>query len=133
MDTVKIIRTCLGIIWLFSGIGKFIGLNFMSNTLQNFAQTCLIPFYADFILKFIVPNALFVIVIIGFLEIIAGILILHSNIFAKAGLILAILLNIAFLPLSIGTVFINAVFIILEVYLLRKDLSKSILKSIIKI
>jgi len=99
----------------YRGLGKFVASSFASEMLKGFAQTCIIPFYAEIIRNFVVPNSFLIVLLFSFLEILCGVLILTGKIFARIGLILAIILNILFLPLQYPFTFIlNAPLIALQ-------------------
>jgi uncharacterized membrane protein HdeD (DUF308 family) len=102
----KYMPLIVGIFWIIGGLGKFVASSFVSEMLKGFAQTCIIPFYAEIIRNFVVPNSFLIVLLFGFLEILCGILILTGKIFARIGLILAIILNILFLPLQFPFTFI---------------------------
>lgn len=128
----RTLRILFGVIWIIAGVGKLISLNFVAKTLGIFTETCLLPFYTQFISSFVLPNAFVIVLCVSITEIFAGILILCSRIYAKIGLVIAILLNIAYLPLGIPQVFINLVFILAELWLLTQNLDENILKILLK-
>jgi len=112
-----------GIIWIVSGGFKFLFPGKIP--MGMFAEKCVVPFYKQFIETIVLPNSLLFLLGVAFLEIIAGVLILSSKKEkAKIGLVLASLMNLAFLPLlGVFTFFINFVFLGVQIYLL-KELSK---------
>jgi uncharacterized membrane protein YphA (DoxX/SURF4 family) len=96
----KTLRTVLGVFWFVAGVGKLLSLSKVANMLAMFTETCLLPFYAQFISSFVLANASLIVLLIAITETVAGILILHSKMYAKLGLALATLLNIVFLPIQ---------------------------------
>ncbi len=123
----KTLRTVLGTFWFLAGVGKLLFLNKVAAMLSMFVKTCLLSFYADFISSFVLANASIIVLLIAIAEVVAGIFILHSEIYAKLGLLLATLLNIVFLPLGIPQVFINTLFIAAQLWLMKKELNESII------
>ncbi len=126
----NLLRPIFGSIWIFSGLSKIIGFSFIVNYLQIFADKCMFDFYSGFIRNAVIPNAYLFILLVLIAEVFTGLAILRGEIFAKIGLMLAILMNITFTPLMPpATLIINAAFILCELYILLKlDLTNNYLK-----
>jgi uncharacterized membrane protein YphA (DoxX/SURF4 family) len=120
MRIKSLLRLLFGIIWILAGISKIVMFEKITTTLSLFGETCMIPFYAELIKTFIVPNTVFTMFVVIILELIAGILILLGKNFSKIGLYLGILMNIVYLPLfPPATIIINSIFIIFQAYILK--------------
>jgi len=131
------IRLAFGIIWIISGITKFLQLiievlidkDIAGFTFQAFAKLCTVPSYTDIIVTYFIPSAAIFIFAAGLVEVLGGLLILLGKNWAKFGLILMIGTNLAYAPLAgIPTIIVNILFIIPEVWLLSQDSSKNLLK-----
>ena len=129
------IRLAFGIIWIISGITKFIQLivgvlidkEIASFTFQAFAKLCIVPFYTDIIVTYFIPMAILFIFLAGLFEIIAGSLILQAGSRVKLGLVIGIAINLAYAPLAgIGTIIINILFIIPQAWLLTQEVSQNL-------
>jgi len=139
------LRTIFGLIWIIAGFIKIVlvfsslffakDLEIMfSETIKSFAKNCIIPQYAELIASIAIPHSTLIFLTFGFIEFIVGILILYNYPLSKIGLILAILTNLLYLPLTPPfTIITNATFIIFQIYaLLKEDLRFNIISLFLK-
>lgn len=126
---VSKVKLAFGIIWIISGITKFLmlivqnltGKEIAGLSFQTFVKLCIIPPYTDIIATYFLPMAMLFIFLAGLAETIAGFLILQSGNWVKLGLTIGIIMNILYAPLAgIPTVIVNLLFIIPQVWLWKK-------------